>query len=292
MAETVEKKSYYAVIPANVRYDKSIPTGARLLYGEITALCNEKGYCWAGNGYFAELYDVSERTISAWLSKLADQGYVRIEILKAEGNVRRIYLAESVSIGLEKNFYRSRRKVCEGIEEKFHSPIEKNFHHNNTDKNNKKNNTEELVSASAESACEVEIEKQLEISDEDLDLIHEFLTRKNPDYIDKAKLEEEISRQNWLFVLIYHVNCRRGYKDFYQQKYETINLQKDSKKLLESLEYGVGQVLQIMMAVLKDDFWDQPLRLSKFAQWVSVFKQEKKGAIKDDGWTRRSGKWG
>ncbi len=69
-------QSYYAIIPANVRYDVRIPANAKLLYGEITALCNSKGFCWADNKYFARLYSTSERTVQRWIENLAAYGYI------------------------------------------------------------------------------------------------------------------------------------------------------------------------------------------------------------------------
>ncbi len=74
-----EKPSYYAIIPANVRYDKNLSANAKLLYGEITALCNDKGFCWASNKYFANLYGVSLRSISRWISILTEKGYIYSE---------------------------------------------------------------------------------------------------------------------------------------------------------------------------------------------------------------------
>ena len=71
-----ENRAYYAIIPASVRYDKNITANAKLLYGEITALCNDKGFCWATNRYFAELYRVSKKTISIGINLLEKAGYI------------------------------------------------------------------------------------------------------------------------------------------------------------------------------------------------------------------------
>lgn len=73
------KPSYYAIIPADVRYS-NIPPSAKLMYGEITALSGKEGYCWASNKYFAELYNVSRETVSRWIKQLVEAGFINKHI--------------------------------------------------------------------------------------------------------------------------------------------------------------------------------------------------------------------
>ena len=75
----MEKPNYYAIIPAEVRYSNLKPN-AKLLYGEITALSNKTGYCFASNNYFAKLYGVSKNTVSRWIADLKSLGFITIEI--------------------------------------------------------------------------------------------------------------------------------------------------------------------------------------------------------------------
>tara|TARA_Y100001963_G_scaffold70530_1_gene98160 strand:+ start:1301 stop:1597 length:297 start_codon:yes stop_codon:yes gene_type:complete len=72
------KKTAYIIVPAVVRYDKRLPLGARLLYGEISGLSNMHGFCFASNGYFAKAYGVTDITISNWISKLKQCEYINI----------------------------------------------------------------------------------------------------------------------------------------------------------------------------------------------------------------------
>ena len=88
------QRNYYSVIPANVRYDETLVANAKLMYGEITALSNQKGFCYASNAYFAQLYKVTPQAISKWINQLAEKGYIHINYQK-QGNLiveRRIYI--------------------------------------------------------------------------------------------------------------------------------------------------------------------------------------------------------
>ena len=71
-----DKPSYYAIIPAKVRYAKELTPNAKLLYAEITALAQKDGSCWASNKYFSDLYNVSTVTISRWVSSLVDNKFI------------------------------------------------------------------------------------------------------------------------------------------------------------------------------------------------------------------------
>jgi hypothetical protein len=78
-----QKPNYYAVIPANVRYSKALTPNAKLLYAEITALCNMNGKCTASTQYFCNLYEVSRISIQKWLKILEDNNHIkRVNIYK------------------------------------------------------------------------------------------------------------------------------------------------------------------------------------------------------------------
>lgn len=100
-----EQPNYYAILPANVRYDNELTPLQKLLFAEITALSNKEGYCWASNSYFAELYGVSETHISLCIKKLRQKNYINSDIDKKKGNIR--YLTP---IKIELNTYLTKVK--------------------------------------------------------------------------------------------------------------------------------------------------------------------------------------
>ena len=136
-----DNPGYYSVIPANVRYDVDLCPNAKLLYGEITALCNKKGYCWATNKYFSRLYQVSTVAVSKWINQLVKKGYI-FSIIKYEETTN--YFLETVIIKKRILSLQPLKNDEEGVvKEKFKGGIKQKFKYNNISINNTRINNKE-----------------------------------------------------------------------------------------------------------------------------------------------------
>lgn len=172
-----QQKAYYAIIPANVRYDKDLVPNAKLLYGEITALCNEKGYCWATNQYFAELYNVSDRTIKNWISQLVDKGYIQRSVKYREGTKE--IEQRKLFIGSENNFTTLGNYIPDPKENNFTTPSEKKFPVNNTSINNTFNNTNEYKEKNIKKESVNSVIAEYTENKELQDALHGFVEMRN-----------------------------------------------------------------------------------------------------------------
>jgi len=122
-----EQPGYYAILPANVRYDKALKPMEKIMYAEITALSNKDGFCTASNRYFAELYEADEATVSRWISKLNAANYINVFITRNESmqvTGRQIFPAP-----LD-------QKINTPLDENVNTPIDKKVKVNNTSINN------------------------------------------------------------------------------------------------------------------------------------------------------------
>lgn len=134
-------RSYYAIIPASVRYDNKLIPSAKLLYGEITALSNEKGYCWASNDYFAKLYDVSKTTIKSWLKSLEDNGHINRKVRYRPGTKEIEFRWISICTPRQENLPTSERNVTDPRQENLPTPRSEICPDITTSFNNTFNNT-------------------------------------------------------------------------------------------------------------------------------------------------------
>lgn len=131
----MDSPTFYAIIPANVRYCKTLKANAKLLYGEITALCNRDGFCWAENKYFADLYEVSEETISRWISDLKKHQFIDVNLENEGGFLRKISLKnhfKKTKKALDENVKTPLTKSSRPLDEIVKTPLTKSSIYNNT----------------------------------------------------------------------------------------------------------------------------------------------------------------
>lgn len=182
----MENPNYYAVIPAAVRYDEKLRANEKLLYGEISALTQKNGECWASNNYFADLYEVTPQAISKWILDLAERGYITVEYIRAEKSKN---IDKRIIKMVSTNIDRVSTKDVEGYQQKFKE--------NNTSINN---NKEE----------EGELKKVINFYENNITLITPFVSEDIEKYLQEglqaeliiACMKEAVSRnkRNWRYV--------------------------------------------------------------------------------------------
>jgi hypothetical protein len=75
-----KEKSFWCIITAPVLYCKEISDKSKILYGVISNLTKQKGYCYAHNATLAEELGWGERTVQDCIKQLIDAGFVSREI--------------------------------------------------------------------------------------------------------------------------------------------------------------------------------------------------------------------
>ncbi len=212
--------NYFAIIPAEIRYDKELTANAKLLYGEITALCNEKGICWASNKYFADLYSTSKETISRWISQLAKKEYIFIKMFYKENSkeidkriisINKIIkeekpIDENDNTYIQKNQYNNvPTKMSIPYMQKCGEGIYKNVKENNTSINNKEKEEEGF-------------KKVVNFYENNITLITPYVAESISYYLTETNLEANLiiesmkeavarNKRNWKYIESILKNC-------------------------------------------------------------------------------------
>jgi DNA-binding MarR family transcriptional regulator len=92
--QTTPHRSAFTVINAPVLYSSKLNDSEKIIYGHISNLSNEYGYCYATNSYLAELTGKSLAAVKRAIKKLSDLQFIEItHVSKNKFNERQITLA-------------------------------------------------------------------------------------------------------------------------------------------------------------------------------------------------------
>lgn len=217
------KKSYYAIIPAKVRYDENLSSSAKLLYGEITALANETGYCWATNEYFAKLYGVNIKSISRWIKSLIEAGYIESEMVSQKSNkggVIRLLKIDGQFCGVGTKMSRTPVQKCT-------EPHDENGQYNNRMNNTINNNSSSQL----------------------------FCDQKNSDTKTKRKKTFPQDSDPYLLAKYLETNIRRNCPDFPEDESRRQRWAVDMDLMIRVDKHDPDEVAAVIEWCQRDGFW-------------------------------------
>ena len=128
------------ILPTSILGDNNLTPLERLLLISILSLCKQKGYCWATNEYFAELFGVRKQTISKSISSLSINNYIELKFDNSEKNNSKRIIKISNAL----------TKIILGIKENMNTSVNKNHNQYNKYNNKKKNIINEIYTRDEE----------------------------------------------------------------------------------------------------------------------------------------------
>ena len=189
------------MIPAQVRYSADLPPGAKILYAEISSLTDARGYCFASNEYFVDLFQTTERTIQRYLTALRKGGFISIQDGDGGSGRRKIFAGiNPLSANPDKNVGGTPTKM---------SPNPDNFvaANRNNKKENKTEEQEPPISPKAKAPMPKELMDQVAAyAGENLGIRNALI-----DFAEmRMKRKKPISTQRTLTLLLSRLNELSG----------------------------------------------------------------------------------
>jgi DNA-binding Lrp family transcriptional regulator len=167
----------YAICLNKWALDKDIKNELGLLL-IISSLCAEKGFCFASNKYFMELFNIPEENISRKIKKLEEKGYITIEYEKVGCQIKKRYIRLT--------------KISTVDCQKYQSTIDENVKDNIISINITSNNKKEIYKEKKKSYGEY---KRVKLTDEEYNrLVQEY----GKEFIDIQieKLDQYVESNN------------------------------------------------------------------------------------------------
>lgn len=203
--------------------DKEIKNELNLLL-IISSLCAREGYCYASNKYLAELFNITEISISNKIKKLEKENYIEIEYEKRGCEVI------SRKIRLKNILIDDYKKIIPTIKKDFK---DNNISNNNTSNNNIyiKHGTYKRVKLTEKEYTRLINEFGKDFIDKQIELLDEYIQSNNNKnkYTDFNLVLRKSIRNNW-----FNNNKKQEIiPEWFEKKIEENKLTEEQERMLK-----------------------------------------------------------
>lgn len=234
MEEPNDNNCRFIIIPEYIVQQTNINNNEKLLFGEILSLSYTKGYCFASNKYFSNLFGTTTKTVSVWISKLVAKQYITRELIYDENHkevIERRLRVNQNDEELRKFLELYLKTSLEGIDVFRDTPIE-DFGDTSIDKN-------------------VDTPLEENVKENNIKFNNKFLNINSINYPNIALTEKELSYLLYEFTEPVVQNVLNEYSSW--KKSKNANVKSDFEQLRKWLDKKNNQVTQSTVQINDTD---------------------------------------